>query len=113
MGILDEIKTPPVAKPRPLDVKLGDEGAVWVKWSDGHDTRYEPRPLRLACPCAACVEEWTGKQILDPASIPQDVRPTEMRFVGNYGVQLLWSDAHSTGIYSWDTLRKLDPTFRK
>ncbi len=113
MGILDEIKggaKKPVV--RPLDVRVGDDGAVWVKWDDGHDTRFEPRPLRLACPCAACIDETTGRAILDPATVPQDVRAAEMRFVGNYGVQLVWSDGHSTGIYSWDLLRRIDPVVR-
>jgi DUF971 family protein len=26
--------------------------------------------------------------------------------VGNYAIQPTWSDGHSTGIYSWETLRR-------
>jgi DUF971 family protein len=62
--------------------------------------------LRDACPCAACVEEGTGRKLLDPATIPADIRPSELKAVGNYAVQIFWSDGHSTGIYSWKTLRE-------
>jgi DUF971 family protein len=27
--------------------------------------------------------------------------------VGNYAVQIHWSDGHSSGIYTWDTLRRV------
>jgi DUF971 family protein len=29
--------------------------------------------------------------------------------VGNYAIQLHWSDGHSYGIYSWEYLKELDP----
>jgi DUF971 family protein len=27
------------------------------------------------------------------------------REVGSYGMSVVWNDSHSTGIYSWETLR--------
>ncbi len=29
--------------------------------------------------------------------------------VGNYALSLIWSDGHSTGIYTWEYLRDLCP----
>jgi DUF971 family protein len=34
----------------------------------------------------------------------------DLQMVGNYAVQPLWDDGHSTGIYSWDFLRRICPT---
>ena len=33
------------------------------------------------------------------------IRPEQIVAVGNYAIQITWSDGHSTGIYSWQTLR--------
>ena len=30
-------------------------------------------------------------------------------FVGNYALRINFSNGHSTGIYSWDYLRSIDP----
>lgn len=95
-------------KHHPAEVKLTDE-AILVKWSDGHESAYGHRALRVACPCAICVDEWTGEPRIDPVSIPQDVRALEMRTVGRYALQFTWSDGHSSGIYTYDRLRSLDP----
>ncbi|HEY3355570.1 MAG TPA: P-loop NTPase [Polyangia bacterium] len=96
------------ARFQPEEVQV-TEGAVLVRWSDGHVSRFASRALRLACPCALCVEELTGAPRLDPATVPADVQPNEVRPVGRYAFQFLWSDGHTTGIYSFDTLRGLDP----
>jgi ATP-binding protein involved in chromosome partitioning len=65
------------------------------------------RDLRIACPCAACVDETTGRRRLDPARIPEDVHARAIRPVGRYAVHIEWSDGHTTGIYSFDLLRRL------
>jgi ATP-binding protein involved in chromosome partitioning len=78
-----------------------------IAWSDGRETRYAVRDLRLACPCATCRDEMTGERILDPSRVPADVRPVNLHSVGNYGLKIRWSDGHDTGIYSYDRLREL------
>jgi ATP-binding protein involved in chromosome partitioning len=79
-----------------------------IEWSDGHESLYDVRALRLACACATCVDEWTGQNRLDPASVPEDVHPTAIRGVGRYAIQIDWSDGHTTGIYPFPRLRSLD-----
>jgi ATP-binding protein involved in chromosome partitioning len=94
---------------RPAEARLAD-GQVEIRWSDAHQSRYPSRDLRLACPCAMCVDEWTGQPRLDPKLVPQDVRALEIHPVGRYALQFTWSDGHATGIYTYDRLRSLDRT---
>ncbi len=89
-----------------------DEQNVRVTWSDGHVSDFTATYLRVNCGCAECVEEWTNRRLLDPASVPADLRAEDYLLVGRYAVQFLWSDAHYTGIYPFDTLRALDQSQR-
>lgn len=75
-----------------------------VAWSDGRCTRHPVRRLRLACRCAQCIDEWSGEALLNPDSVPAGVRPLQIDPVGLYGLQFQWSDGHSTGIYTFETL---------
>jgi DUF971 family protein len=86
-----------------------DAARLRIRWSDGHVSEYEPRYLRLRCPCAGCVEEMTGRALLDPRSVPEDVYPLAIHYVGRYALRFDWSDGHSTGIYPFTLLRGLCP----
>jgi DUF971 family protein len=105
MGLLDRLtfKKPEPDPPESIDVT--GEGAIRIVWPGGPEVTIPAVRLRDLCPCAGCVEEGTGKKILDPATIPADIRPEQIAAVGNYAIQITWSDGHSTGIYSWQTLR--------
>lgn len=88
----------------PHAINRTDQGLL-VEWDQaGHQGSFPARELRLACPCAACVEEMTGRALLDPASIPEDVRPVTLALVGAYGLRINWSDGHGTGIYTFERL---------
>jgi ATP-binding protein involved in chromosome partitioning len=97
--------------PVPYLIRREDDGAaVTILWDEaGHAGRYGARDLRLACPCAECCEEMTRRPLLDPASVPADVRVLEIRLVGAYAVHFAFSDGHTTGIYPWDYLLGLCP----
>ena len=97
------------AKHFPEDVKLMGK-LVEIVWDDKHVSRFPSRDLRLNCPCAVCVEEWTGKKLLDSSSVPLDIVPTEVTAVGRYALQFYWSDKHRSGIYPFALLRDLDNT---
>lgn len=86
-----------------------DAARLRVEWRDGHASEFEPRYLRLRCPCAGCVEEMTGRPLLDPASVPPEVYPLAIQYVGRYALRFDWSDGHGTGIYPFDQLRALCP----
>jgi len=95
----------PTARPTAIRQAGADELAI--DWSDGTRSRYLVRELRLACRCAHCVDEWTGAEMLDPESVPPDVRPLQIAPVGRYGIRIDWSDGHNAGIYSFRRLRDL------
>ncbi|MBI5200201.1 MAG: DUF971 domain-containing protein [Elusimicrobia bacterium] len=80
-----------------------------IVWQDGHESAFSFRSLRQECPCAVCRDEWTGKPLLDPESVPKDLGVKKAELVGNYAVAFLFSDGHSTGIYSFQALRGLCP----
>jgi DUF971 family protein len=85
-----------------------DATRLRIVWRDGHVSEYEPRVLRLYCRCAGCVDEFTGKPLLVPASVPADIHPRAIRYVGRYALAFDWSDGHTTGIYPFEYLRSLD-----
>ena len=80
---------------------------VQVHWEDGQKNDFDIRDLRLACRCAMCMEEMSGRALLDPKSVRPDVAPRTITSVGNYAITFVWNDGHSTGIYSFNNLRAL------
>jgi ATP-binding protein involved in chromosome partitioning len=93
-----------MSNPIPHAITRRDEG-ILIEWDTaGHEAWFAARALRLACPCAACVDEMSGRALLDPGSIPGDVRPVSLALVGAYGLRVEWSDGHGTGIYTFQRL---------
>ena len=93
--------------PVPKEISRSGQHDVKILWNDGHESVLAARPLRLACPCAACVEEMTGRALLRPEGVSEGVHPAAIQLVGRYGIQITWSDGHSTGIYTFQQLRAL------
>ena len=90
--------------PRPYAITRQDDGLL-IEWVRGeHAALYPARPLRLACPCAMCVEEMSGRPLLDPATVSMDIRPVFVALVGTYGLKIRWNDGHDTGIYTFERL---------
>ncbi len=96
--------------PTPTNIFQQDARTLCIEWSDGRRCHYDVRELRLACPCAGCVHEWTGKKILQEESVAKDVHPTNLESVGLYAIQIHWSDGHNTGIYAYEHLLSLGVT---
>ncbi|MBI3962119.1 MAG: DUF971 domain-containing protein [Deinococcus sp.] len=95
--------------PIPAEIGRANQHDVRIRWNDGHESVYLACDLRLACPCATCVEEMTGRKIVNPLSVPANVHPLGISLVGRYAIQIQWSDGHSTGIYTFENLRRLCP----
>ncbi|HEX5633204.1 MAG TPA: DUF971 domain-containing protein, partial [Gemmatimonadales bacterium] len=82
---------------RPHRITRTDEG-LRIEWDRaGHAALFPARALRLACRCAECVEEMSGRPLLRPETVPPDVRPLTVALVGTYGLRVAWSDGHGTG----------------
>ena len=87
---------------------IGDELAL--QWSDGEESYFPLERLRRACPCASCGGE---PDVLGNISRP-DVSYTGKSFeltgwqlIGGYALLPRWADGHSTGLYSFQYLRRL------
>jgi len=65
-----------------------------------------PADLRRDCKCAGCVEEMSGRQILQPWSISDRVKPLKMTPTGNYALGIDWSDGHAS-LYPYRQIKAL------
>ncbi|RMH39501.1 MAG: DUF971 domain-containing protein [Deltaproteobacteria bacterium] len=95
--------------PAPREIVGLGKSEVRFVWDEGDEDLWTARDLRLRCTCAHCVHEFTGKKLLDPATVPEDLRVTSMELVGNYGLKIAFSDGHDTGIYRLDDLYAARP----
>ncbi len=91
----------------PTRIEQRDSRTLAILWSDGVESLFDVRALRLACGCANCVDEWSGEALLAAEGVPEDVAPIGIESVGRYAIQINWSDGHNTGIYPFERLRKL------
>ena len=91
----------------PFSLSRHDDALVIV-WREGESPHRIPaRTLRIACPCATCRDEMTGRRLLQPDAVPQDISLTGLELVGNYGVRVRWSDGHYTGIFTFQFLAEM------
>ena len=103
----------PATKPGKITLNRETHQLV-IAWADGHLSEYPLDGLREACPCAACRG---GHERMGPEFDPNliDLQPArsydaqDMQVVGNYALQFFWSDGHSSGIYTWNYLRRICP----
>jgi DUF971 family protein len=95
----------PAVEPREI-MQEGNSG-LKITWADDHVCHYQAAALRRACPCAQCVNEWTGHRVLQADSVPDDLEIDDIALVGRYALNFRWSDHHETGIYSFQLLREL------
>lgn len=95
-------------EPLEIEVEAGGK-SLRVAWSDNTTSRYPVRYLRGYCPCANCQGHGGQIRFIDT----KDPKITAITEVGNYALNITWRDdngaSHSTGIYSFDYLRELDP----
>jgi len=95
---------------RPTDIQqIGAELAV--KWDDGTETFVSLETLRRHCPCAGCKGEMDimGNVYKNP---PKPLTANAFRLVrianvGGYAVQPVWADGHSTGMFSYEYLKRV------
>jgi DUF971 family protein len=91
----------------PVQIVEDSETRLSIKWSDDTETEYTAAELRRSCPCAGCVNEWTGEKTLSDEQIGDDISFKHTSIVGRYALNFHFSDGHETGIYSFAYLRKI------
>jgi DUF971 family protein len=103
--------------PEKVRVLLSEGKGLEIDWQDGHHSAWSFAWLREACPCATCIEERKneGRKAGQPrpkstAVLPMYTpppKPASAHAVGRYAIQFNWLDGHSSGIYSWEYLRRV------
>jgi DUF971 family protein len=104
-------------KPTDVKVRVSTGEGVDITWSDGHTSHYPFPYLRDLCPCALCKDERDKKVRMgtSPAAsieLPMykpRVTAKTAQAMGNYALQITFSDGHATGIYSFEHLREICP----
>ena len=91
----------------PRQIIEESDSELSISWSDEAETKYNAADLRRSCPCAGCINEWTGEKMLKAENIADDLSFSSISIVGRYALNFHFSDGHETGIYSFDYLRKL------
>jgi DUF971 family protein len=90
----------------PEELRLRDRGAVLtVTFDTGERHDLAAEYLRVESPSAEVKGHGPGQEVTLPGKRGVTIRQVEP--VGNYAVRLVFSDGHSTGLYSWDYLARL------
>jgi DUF971 family protein len=89
--------------PQPTEIKLHQKSRVLeIAFADGATFRLPCEFLRVYSPSAEVRGHGPGQEVLQIGK--KDVEISRIEPVGQYAVQLHFSDGHDTGIYSWDLL---------
>lgn len=97
----------------PEHIAISKSKGITVDWKDGHSSSFDLYYLRDNCPCATCTgahgppttkPDTSPFQMYKPALKMVNVEP-----VGNYAIRIVWSDGHSSGIYSFEHFRRICP----
>ena len=91
------------AAPAPVAVTLHQKSRVLeIEYADGRSFRLPCEFLRVYSPSAEVRGHGPGQEVLQTGK--KNVEIVRIEPVGNYAVQLFFSDGHDTGIYSFDLL---------
>ncbi len=91
----------------PLQIIEESDSEITIAWSDALETVYRAADLRRQCPCAGCVNEWTGERTLKPETVTEGLSFSSIAVVGRYALNFNFSDGHDTGIFSFKYLREI------
>jgi len=91
----------------PRQIIEESDSEISILWSDETESRYSAAQLRKACPCAGCVNEWTGEKILKAETVAEDMSFSSIAIVGRYALNFNFTDGHDTGIFSFQFLKQL------
>ncbi len=91
---------------------------VHVRWQDGHESVFGFDMLRKECPCALCNDQRSKQSMSNGLSLTVlsgpllksgEIQVAEVKPIGRYAINFVWSDGHDSGIYSYTFLREACP----
>ena len=92
--------------PVPIDIVVHATSRVLeLRYDDGGSYRLPFEFLRVQSPSAEVRGHGPGQEVLQTGK--RDVTIRQIEPVGNYAIRPVFSDGHSSGIYSWDYLWEL------
>jgi DUF971 family protein len=92
--------------PTPANITLHSASRVLeIEYDDGRSFKLPFEFMRVHSPSAEVRGHGPGQATLQAGK--RDVAITELQPIGHYAVQPLFSDGHSSGIYSWEYLYDL------
>ncbi|KCZ91744.1 gamma-butyrobetaine hydroxylase-like domain-containing protein [Hyphomonas johnsonii] len=77
-----------------------------AEFDDGQVGTVSFQRLREESPSAAVRGHGSGPKPFQPP-VPDDISVNGAEPVGRYAVRIMFSDGHSSGLYTWDLLRQL------
>jgi DUF971 family protein len=101
----------------PEHIAISKSKGIRIDWKDNHHSEYGLNYLRDRCPCATCTGAHGTPPRQPSGASPEGPFPMfkprltmlGVEPVGNYAIRVSWSDGHSTGIYSYEHLRRICP----
>ena len=93
-------------RPWPTELRLKEKGTLLAVTFDNGDTfEFTAEFLRVESPSAEVKGHGPGQEVTVAGK--RNVSILSLEPVGNYAAKLFFSDNHSTGLYSWETLIKM------
>ena len=93
-------------EPWPEELRLGPGGRqLQVRFDSGESFGLDAEYLRVESPSAEVKGHGPGQEQL--VSGKRNVSISKLEPVGTYAVKIVFSDGHSTGLYTWNYLLKL------
>jgi DUF971 family protein len=87
--------------PAPTEIKLHQKSRLLeITFTDGKRFELPYELLRVYSPSAEVRGHGPGQEVLQVGK--KDIDITQVEPVGSYAVQLVFSDGHDSGLYSWD-----------
>lgn len=92
--------------PHPVEIKVHQISRLLeIAFDSGASFSLPFEYLRVYSPSAEVRGHGPGQEVLQAGK--KDVDVAKIEPVGNYAIQIHFSDGHNTGIYSWDYLHEL------
>jgi DUF971 family protein len=90
----------------PTDIVVKEQGRLLgITFDTGEAVSITSELLRVESPSAEVKGHGPGQEVLVPGK--RDVTIKKIEPIGSYAIRLIFSDGHSTGIFTWDYLAKL------